>query len=56
MDLCESEAESKTFIRKGQTFVVVAVKEKDCGSPWVGLCRTQSTEFYYKSQTKKKAG
>lgn len=53
MDLDKSEAESKTFIHKGQTFVV---KEKDCGYPWVGPCRMQNTGFYYKSQTRKKAG
>lgn len=55
MDLGKSEAKSKTFIHKGQTFVVV-VKEKDCGYPWVGPCRMQNIGFYYTSQTRKKVG
>lgn len=32
MGLCQSEAENKTFIHKGQTFVVSVAKEKNCGT------------------------
>lgn len=54
MDLGKPEAESRTCTHKCQTFVVAAVKEKDCGYLSVDPCKTQSPGFYYKSRVRKR--